>query len=63
MFDYETQMVGEDFKKVWALIAQKYPGSTLAKDIKTLSDLLAAEGGKHTKKVEDWQVNYANNPQ
>ncbi len=59
-FDYETQTPTEDFKKVWALILEKYPGTKLAKSVKALSDLVAAEGGKRTKKVEDWQERYAN---
>ncbi|MBK8425762.1 MAG: hypothetical protein IPL27_07175 [Lewinellaceae bacterium] len=57
-FDYETQMISEDYKKVWAYIAQKYPGTKLAATTKELSDLCAAEGWKRTKKVEDWQMKY-----
>ena len=60
VFDYDTHLPTEDFKTVWALIFQKYPGSKLAKDVKVLNDLLASEGGKRTKKVEDWQMQYAN---
>ncbi len=60
VFDYENQTVSEEFKKVWALILTKYPGSKLAKDVKSISDLVASEGGKRTKKVEDWQIKYAN---
>ncbi len=57
-FDYESQVITEDFKKVWAYIAQKYPGTKLATVTKELSDLCAAEGWKRTKKVEDWQMKY-----
>ncbi len=57
-FDYESQMITEDYKKVWAYIAQKYPGTKLAATTKELSDLCAAEGWKRTKKVEDWQMKY-----
>lgn len=59
-FNFETQMPNDDFKRTWALILQKYPGTTLARDVKELSDLLASEGGKRTKKVEDWQTQYNN---
>ncbi|HPI08114.1 MAG TPA: SH3 domain-containing protein [Saprospiraceae bacterium] len=58
-FDYESQMIRDDFKNVWAYIAQKYPGTQLATVTKELSDLCAAEGWKRTKKVEDWQVKFA----
>ena len=58
-FDYETQMIRDDFKNVWAYIGQKYPGTQLAAVTKELSDLCAAEGWKRTKKVEDWQVKFA----
>jgi hypothetical protein len=53
-FDYETNAISEDFKKVWAEILQKYPGSKLAAVVKEISDLCAAEGGKRTQKVEDF---------
>lgn len=58
VFNYEDQTVSDDYKKVWALILQKYPGSILAKEVKVLSDLIAAEGGKNTKKVEEWKTKY-----
>lgn len=58
-FDYETQAISEDFKKVWAYIQQKYPGTTLAAKSKEIADLCAAEGWKRTKQVEDWQTKYA----
>jgi hypothetical protein len=53
-FDYETATVSDDFKRVWADILQKYPGSKLAALVKEISDLCAAEGGKRSKKVEDF---------
>lgn len=58
-YDFETQAIRDDFKKVWAYAQQKYPGTKLAKDAKELADLCAAEGWKRSKKVEDWQTNYA----
>lgn len=58
-FDYESQMITEEYKKVWAYIAQKYPGTKLAAKTKEIADLCAAEGWKRTKKVEDWQMKYA----
>lgn len=59
IFEYESQMITEDFKKVWAYIAEKYPGTKLAAVTKEISDLAASEGWKRTKKVEDWQLKFA----
>lgn len=59
IFEYESQIITEDFKKVWAYIAEKYPGTKLASVTKEIADLAAAEGWKRTKKVEDWQLKYA----
>lgn len=58
-FDYETQAISEDYKKVWAYIQEKYPGTVLAAKSSEIADLCAAEGWKRTKKVEDWQMKYA----
>lgn len=58
-FNYETQTVTEDYKNVWSYILQKYPDTELAKTVKEIADLCAAEGWKRTKKVEDWQTRYA----
>ncbi|MEZ4928029.1 MAG: SH3 domain-containing protein [Saprospiraceae bacterium] len=60
VFDYDNNKITDDFKKVWAIILDKYPGTKLAKTVKEFSDLCAAEGGKRTQKVEDWQNNFAN---
>lgn len=57
-FDYETNMPTEDSKRVWAYIQQKYAGTELSRIIKDLSELLAAEGGKRTPKVEAWMNKY-----
>lgn len=57
-FDYESQAITEEYKKVWAYIAQKYPGTQLAATTKEIADLCAAEGWKRTKKVEDWQMRF-----
>ncbi len=59
-YNYDTQEIAEDYKKVWAYIQQKYPGTELAKNAKEIADLCAAEGWKRTKKVEEWQTNFAN---
>ncbi len=58
-YEYETQMISEDFKKVWNYIAQKYPGTKLASVTKEFAELCAAEGWKRTKKVEEWQTKFA----
>ncbi len=60
VFDYENQTLSEDFKKVWILILEKYPGTKLARAVKEITDLVAAENGKRTKSVEDWQTKFAN---
>lgn len=57
--DYETRAITEDFKNVWNYILHKYPGTKLAKTAKEITDLCAAEGWKRTKKVEEWQMKYA----
>jgi hypothetical protein len=54
--DYETKQINEDFKKLWTDIQQKYPGTNLAAQCKTLADLCAAEGWKQTARVEEWQT-------
>ena len=59
-FNYEDQSIAPDFRKVWAYITQKYPGTELAKVCEEISGLCAAEGWKRTKKVEDWQTAFAN---
>ncbi len=58
VFDSENETVTEDFKKVWAYIQQKYAGTELGKSVKEMSDLVAAEGGKRTKKVEALMQKY-----
>jgi hypothetical protein len=57
-FNYEDQMVTEDFKKAWAYVQQKYAGTSLGKSITEMADLVAAEGGKKTKKVEALMEKY-----
>ena len=52
-FDYgDVPTANEDFKKVWAYTVQKYPDTKLGKAVKAFADLVAAEGGKRTPKVE-----------
>jgi hypothetical protein len=55
MYEYESQAINEEYKKAWADIQQKYPGTELARQIKQVADLCAAEGWKRTKKVEELQ--------
>jgi len=59
VFQYETQAISDDFKKVWNYILHQYPGTELAKTVREITDLCAAEGWKRTKKVEDWQTKSA----
>lgn len=58
-YNFESMAIDENFKKVWAYILQKYPGTDLAKSIKTLNDLCAAEGWKRTDKVTALQMAFA----
>lgn len=59
-FDYETNVISEDFKKAWTYTLSKYPGTNLAKQVKTMVDLCAAEGWKNTAKVEAFRTKIAN---
>jgi hypothetical protein len=59
MFNYESQEITAEYKKVWEYIQQKYAGTRLAATVKEIADLCAAEGWKRTKKVEDWQAKFA----
>lgn len=58
-FSYETDEIDGEFKNVWAYIQQKYPGTELAKTVKQMADLCAAENWKRTKKVEEYQMEVA----
>lgn len=59
VFESENQTITPEFKKLWELVLQKYPASRIAKDVREISDLCAAEGWKRTKKVEDLQARFA----
>lgn len=52
VFDYETDEIDEEFKNVWDYILKKHPDTDLAKSVKQMSDLCAAEQWKRTQKVE-----------
>lgn len=56
MSDYETKNVLEEYKKAWAYVQEKYPGTLVASKCKEISDLCLAEGWKRTQRVEDWQT-------
>lgn len=60
VFDYESKALNPDFKQAWDYLQQKYADTDLAKNVKTFSDLVAAEGGKRTAKVEAYQTEVAN---
>jgi len=59
IFNEETGEAYPEYVKAWAYIQQKYPDSQLGKDVAELTRLLAAEGGKKTQKVADFQEAYA----
>lgn len=48
----EPQIVTEEFKKAWAYVQEKYAGTELGRSVKEMADVVAAEGGKRTKKVD-----------
>lgn len=52
VFSYETNMVSEDFKSVWDYIGQRFPKTELAKRTKEMAEVCAAEGWKHTERVD-----------
>lgn len=52
VFGGDQDMVLDEYKKVWAYVQQKYAGTELGKSVKAMAELVAAEGGKRTKKVE-----------
>jgi hypothetical protein len=58
-YDYETREIGGDYKKVWTYIQQQYPGTKLAASATLIEGLCKAEGWKRTRKVEDWQTEFA----
>jgi hypothetical protein len=58
VFSGETEQVSEDYKKVWAYVQQKYAGTELGRSVKEMADLVAAEGGKRTKKVDALMERY-----
>ncbi|MEI6410859.1 MAG: hypothetical protein WCR52_15825, partial [Bacteroidota bacterium] len=58
-YDFNSMAIDENFKKVWAYILQKYPGTDLAKLAKQLNDLCAAEGWKRSEKVTALQMSFA----
>ncbi|MDO8368246.1 MAG: hypothetical protein Q7T20_15710 [Saprospiraceae bacterium] len=58
VFAGETDPVSEDFKKAWAYIQQKYAGTELERSTREMANLVTAEGGKRTKKVEALMQKY-----
>jgi hypothetical protein len=59
VFDYEDKVLPE-YQKVWAYIKEKYAGTNLEKSVRAMSDLIASEGGKCTKKVEQYREKLVN---
>ncbi|MEO6759501.1 MAG: SH3 domain-containing protein [Saprospiraceae bacterium] len=58
VFDYETKQVLPEFSQMWQYVLQQYPGTEAAKRVKEFSELVAAEGGKRSQKVENQQQKY-----
>lgn len=55
VFNYEDKTVLPEYQKVWAYIKEKYAGTNLEKSVRAMSDLIASEGGKCTRKVEEYR--------
>jgi hypothetical protein len=58
VFAGETETVSEEYKKAWAYAQTKYAGTELGRSVKEMADLVTAEGGKRTKKVQDLMEKY-----
>ena len=54
----EPQIVSEEHKKAWAYVQEKYSGTELGRAVKEMADLVTAEGGKRSKKVETLMEKY-----
>lgn len=54
VFNYETNEVSPDFRKMWEYVQKKYPGTAVASRVKAFADLCASEGWKRTPKVEEF---------
>lgn len=52
VFTGEPEAVSADFQKAWVYVQQKYAGTELGRAVKEMADLVAAEGGKRSKKVD-----------
>lgn len=57
-FEYESNKLNEDFKKAWTYAASHYSNLKVGKSAKKLLDLVASEGNKKTKKVEDFLASF-----
>lgn len=55
-FDSETQGVTPEFRAMWEHVQKKHAKTGLAKQIRKMMDVCAAEGWKRTKKVEEYQA-------
>lgn len=53
-YHFDDKSITEDYKKLWATAQQKYPDTQLAAQTKAMAELCAAEGWKHSPKVEAW---------
>ena len=51
-FDHETKEAMPDYRAVWTSVQKKYPGTQVAAQVKTFTDLCASEGWKRTAKVD-----------
>lgn len=58
VFGYENGALNEDFKKAWSYAQSQYSGTRVGKSAKAMAELVAAEGNKRTKKVEDFQATF-----
>jgi len=55
VFASETQTAGQNFRSAWEYVQQKHPDAGLAKLVKQMTDLCAADGWVRSQKVQDFQ--------
>ncbi len=58
VFAGDAESVSDEYKKAWSYVQEKYAGTDLGRSVKEMSDLVVAEGGKRTKKVEALMQKY-----
>lgn len=63
VFDYENGLLSEDFKKAWDYAQRQYPDTEVGKSAKMMGALIAADGNKKSKRVEEYQASFRHDPE